>query len=113
MRDAMRAIDDDDAVVGAFERRTQHVRNFGHKAIGGGHRLTRMHREDAANRRKASAPMVSKTFLQPRRVPPRRDMLNVPQKRRRYFGACGTYSAAGFSLCSRPATARTLPGEAC
>lgn len=38
MRDAARAIDDDDAVVGAFEGGSQDVRNSCHKAIGGRHR---------------------------------------------------------------------------
>ena len=38
VRDAMRVIDNDDAVVGAFERRPQHVRHFGHWEVGGRHR---------------------------------------------------------------------------
>ena len=63
----------------------------------------------------ASAAMVSKTFLQPGRVRPRGNMLNGSRKLRKQFDAFGTYSAAlvGLSLCSRPATARTLRGAAC
>ena len=73
-----------------------------------------MHREDGKGD-DASAAMVSKSFLQPGRVRPRRDMLNGSRKMRKQFDAFGTYSAAlvGLSLCNRPATARTLRGAAC
>ena len=81
MRDAMRAIDDDNAFVGAFERGQQHFRSFCHGTIGGGHRWTRRHREDMAI--EASAAIVSKTFLQSRRTAPRRDMIKIPQTKRR------------------------------
>jgi hypothetical protein len=47
VRDALRVIDDDDAIVGAFERSQQQFRSFCHKTIGGRHRWTRSHREEA------------------------------------------------------------------
>jgi hypothetical protein len=83
MRDAMRTIDDDDAIVGAFQRRQQNFRSFSHKTIRDRHRWIRNASGKCGNRTDANAAMVSKTFLQYGRGSPRRDMLNDLRRRQR------------------------------